>query len=166
MDVLYYYNPKAPEHAKKLANARAERERKIRRPKPSLASRVASYLRAEFGHAISGAAHALEVRKRISACMKCPKRATTYQGKVDDGGIGFCTACGCPASRRSQLSVKLTMAGVVCPLGKFQKAKGTGGTISGAVEAARGVVSTAVQMVQNRQKNNDKQQHEERKQQQ
>jgi hypothetical protein len=42
------------------------------------------------------------------------------EGKIDPGGIGFCSLCGCGASRRAALSVKLTLGGATCPLSKWQ----------------------------------------------
>ena len=47
-------------------------------------------------------------------------------------------------NQRSQLSVKLTLAGVSCPLGKFGSVAGTGGNVGTAIEAARGVVTSVV----------------------
>lgn len=148
MKVWYYYNQRTQQEeneARQIAvAARAKRRSPIVVPKQrTLASKIGEYLKAEFNHAVRGAAESIAVRRRIEICRACPKRVDTLDGLVDEGGIGFCSACGCPGSRRSQLSVKLTMAGVVCPLGKFKKTHGTGGTVGSALEAARGVISSA-----------------------
>lgn len=101
-----------------------------------------AYAAAEARHAMQGPAPDAVVQERIAICRACPGRVDVYEGVTDQGGVGFCTKCGCPASQRSQLSVKLTLAGVACPLGKFGKVQGTGGSISTAVEAAKGVAQT------------------------
>jgi len=121
---------------------RKEAEEARRKAKPS--GKVAGYLKAEAKHALKGPAPAAVVEERIRACMACPGRADVYNGVKDEGGIGFCTKCGCPASQRSQLSVKLTLAGVSCPLGKFKAVEGTGGNAQTALEAAKGVVTSVV----------------------
>lgn len=119
-----------------------------KRKKPTsrfrLLDRVQSYLRAEGKHAVSGPAPASVVEQRVKLCMACPGRVDELDGLKDDGGVGFCTKCGCGANQRSKLSVKLTLAGVECPLGKFKKVEGTGGTIASAVEAARGVAGNLI----------------------
>lgn len=107
-------------------------------------NRAISYASAEAQHAIQGPAPSDVVQQRIALCRACPGRVDVFHGKTDDGGVGFCTKCGCPASQRSKLSVKLTLAGVSCPLGKFGKVQGTGGNVGTAIEAAKGVVSSVV----------------------
>lgn len=121
---------------------RKEAEEARRKTKPS--SKVVGYLKAEAKHAIRGPAPAEVVEERIRACMACPGRVDVYNGVKDEGGVGFCTKCGCPANQRSQLSVKLTLAGVSCPLGKFKAVQGTGGNAKTALEAAKGVVTSVV----------------------
>lgn len=133
----------AAEHMRKQREIEAKRRAAAQQPR-SLGSKVAGYLKAEAKHAVQGPAPVEVVEQRIRLCMDCPGRVDVYQGVKDDGGVGFCTQCGCPANQRSKLSVKLTLAGVTCPLSKFGPVEGTGGSASTAFEAAKGVVSSVV----------------------
>lgn len=159
MRAYYYSNPtkeriSQEEIAKRRAAAAEAQQRKsdsellkkqyAAEQERQLLKQAKSYLKAEAKHAWGGPAPEDEVRKRIELCLQCPGRVEELDGKTDTGGIGFCTKCGCPANKRSQLSVKLTLAGVPCPLGKFNVVEGTGGTIASAVEAAKGVVSSVL----------------------
>lgn len=117
------------------------------KPRPasqqSFARKVASYLRAEFKHASQGRAAAREIKRRRAICTACPYRAQEFEGKTDPGGLGFCTKCGCPASKRSALSVKLSIAGTPCPINRFGVAQVEGRSIRAALEAFWGLVTTA-----------------------
>lgn len=145
MQVYYYYSQRSKTEINAARDAAQKATLKdTPRPRRSFAKKISEYLMAEFRHAVRGAASLGVFAKRKAICLACPRRLTELDGKTDEGGIGFCGACGCPSSRRSQLSVKLTMGGVPCPLGKFGKAGGTGGSISTAVDAARGVVTSAI----------------------
>lgn len=104
--------------------------------------RALAYAATEARHAIQGPAPDEVVQQRIALCKACPGRVDVFHGVSDDGGVGFCTKCGCPASQRSKLSVKLTLAGVACPLGKFGKVQGTGGSVKTAVQAVKGMAQT------------------------
>lgn len=160
MSDVYYYRPSSPQSRQAaeqlredLAKAQStvhqhmieQRERQKAKPRrtPPVAG-VKQYLATEAKHAVRGPAPAEVIEERIRACMQCPGRVEIYNGIADSGGVGFCTKCGCPANQRSQLSVKLTLAGVSCPLGKFAAVEGTGGTIGTALEAAKGVVTSVV----------------------
>lgn len=161
MKVFYYSNPnknndpKFKEHIEmakkqfqeKKAKSLLEQQQEEETTRKVL-QQAKSYLKAEAKHAWGGPAPEDEVRKRIELCLQCPGRVEELDGKTDTGGIGFCTKCGCPASQRSQLSVKLTLAGVACPLGKFNVVDGTGGTIASAVEAAKGITASVFQALQ------------------
>jgi|GEM_PF-3242709 len=131
----------AAEHMRKQREIEAKRRAAA---KQGVGSKVANYLKTEAKHAIQGPAPAAVVEERIRACMACPGRVDVFNGVKDEGGVGFCTKCGCPANQRSQLSVKLTLAGVSCPLGKFKAVEGTGGNAKTALEAAKGVVTSVV----------------------
>ena len=50
----------------------------------------------------------------------------TCDGRILDktDPIGYCNKCGCSKNPRSRLSVKLTVSGAECPLGKWKKEKG------------------------------------------
>ena len=82
--------------------------------------KVKKYLKVETQHAMYGPAPQQEVDKRIYLCNNCPGKVEELEGKIDPGGIGFCSLCGCGASRRAALSVKLTLGGATCPLSKWQ----------------------------------------------
>jgi hypothetical protein len=160
--VFYYSNPKRPtisaeESAKRQAEQRARSEKRnaqdVAREQQegdaqrSLLNKTKSYLKAEAKHAWGGPAPMQVFEERLKACLACPGRVDELDGISDDGGVGFCTKCGCGANQRSRLSVKLTLAGVPCPLGKFGVVEGTGGTIASAVEAAKGVAASAIDLV-------------------
>lgn len=159
MTKVYYYRPAPIEtqqqraeirqrieqsHVDATEYMRKQSEVEEKRRAKGAGSKVAKYLKTEAKHAVQGPAPAEVVEQRIRLCMECPGRVDVYQGVKDDGGVGFCTKCGCPASQRSKLSVKLTLAGVTCPLSKFGPVEGTGGSAATAFEAAKGVVSSVV----------------------
>lgn len=83
-------------------------------------SKVKQYLKVETQHAINGPAPQIEIDKRKYLCKTCPGRVEQLEEKIDPGGLGFCSLCGCGANRRAALSVKLTLAGATCPLNKWQ----------------------------------------------
>jgi len=148
MQVFFYYSQRSQAEIKQSQDAIAKQKKNQPKPKrATLGKQISSYISAELKHAFRGAAAFGVYAKRKSICMACPRRLEELEGKRDEGGIGFCGACGCPASRRSQLSVKLTMAGVPCPLGKFGKESGTGGTITSAVQAAKGIAASVAQQL-------------------
>lgn len=132
---------RAARHRAEALRARRKAQREANRGKPFF-QRLRGYFAAETNHAVAGPAPAAVVEERVRTCMACPKRADELDGLKDDGGVGFCLGCGCPASRRSQLSVKLTVANVPCPLGKFPAVQGTGGSARSAFDAVRGVAQT------------------------
>jgi len=107
-------------------------------------SRVASYLSAEAAHAMQGPASVQVQGERAAICRACEGRAEVVEGATDPGGIGWCTKCGCGSNRRAALSVKLTLAGATCPLGKWQPVEGTGASLGTVAEAITGVASSVV----------------------
>lgn len=82
------------------------------------------YLTVEINHAVNGSTPSAELKKRIKLCESCPGRVIEMYGETDPGKIGFCSLCGCGASRRAALSVKLTLAGAECPINKWYPVKG------------------------------------------
>lgn len=154
MRAFYYVNRKSPEEIKQAAERAAERRRAAadrlkeqQRTERTFGEKAASYIAAEAKHAWGGPASVEVFEERLRLCMACPGRVDELEGKTDDGGVGFCTKCGCGANQRSKLSVKLTLAGIDCPLGKFTKVEGTGGTIASAVEAAKGVAFNVMNQI-------------------
>lgn len=149
MKAYFYTHRKSPEEVQKAVDQRRAALERIREERAAEATRTvtekaASYLKAEAKHAWGGPAPIEVFEERLRLCMECPGRVDELEGQRDQGGVGFCTKCGCGANKRSQLSVKLTLAGVPCPLGKFAAVDGTGGTISSAVEAAKGVAANLI----------------------
>lgn len=108
------------------------------------ASRAAAYLAAERKHATQGPASGQVQADRAAICKACEGRAEVVEGASDPGGIGWCTKCGCGSNRRAALSVKLTLAGATCPLGKWQPVDGTGASLGTVAEAIGGVASSVV----------------------
>ena len=108
-------------------------------------SKIATYLKAEYNHALNGAVSDVDAKKRLDACMTCEHRAVEYKGMVDPAGVGYCAGgCGCGASGRAQLQTKVTIAGAVCPKGKWENATQTvGGTTQSALNAIKGIFLTA-----------------------
>jgi hypothetical protein len=102
------------------------------------------YARAELTHATQGPASEADAAARLAICMACEHRAIDYKGMKDEGGVGWCTKCGCGNNPRAMLTVKVTLAGVECPLGKWGKVEGTGASVASAVEAVAGVARSII----------------------
>ena len=100
------------------------------------------YARAELTHATQGPASEADAAARLAICMACEHRATDYKGMKDEGG--WCTKCGCGNSPRALLTVKVTLAGVECPLKKWMAVSGTGATVASAVDAVAGVAKSII----------------------
>jgi len=88
-------------------------------PKPPFWKMVLSYLKFEFSSIRHGTVSAKVFQKRKNICLSC-------EGRIRDitDPIGYCSKCGCSKNPRSKLSVKLTVAGAECPIGKWKKEKG------------------------------------------
>ena len=102
------------------------------------------YARAELTHATQGPASEADAAARLAICMACEHRAVEYKGQTDAGGVGWCTKCGCGNNPRAMLTVKVTLAGVECPLAKWGKVEGTGATLASAVDAVAGVAKSII----------------------
>ena len=102
------------------------------------------YAAAELTHATQGPASEADAAARLAICMACEYRAVEYKGMTDAGGVGWCTKCGCGNNPRALLTVKVTLAGVECPLAKWGKVDGTGATVASAVEAVAGVAKSII----------------------
>lgn len=107
-------------------------------------AKAIQYLKTEAFHALNGPAPAEVVEARQAACRSCEHRVNSLEDNTDPGGIGFCTKCGCGGSRRAALSVKLTLAGTSCPVGKFTASQGTKGSVESMMQALRGVLTSVV----------------------
>lgn len=105
------------------------------------------YLKVEVKHATQGPAPQKEIKKRIDLCKGCPGRVDSLEDKTDPGGIGFCSLCGCGASRRAALSVKLTLAGTTCPLSKFSPVKGEEKKWKHTKDAIKGVLYSIIDRI-------------------
>ena len=102
------------------------------------------YARAEITHATQGPASEADAAARLAICMECEHRAVTYKEQTDENGVGWCTKCGCGNNPRAMLTVKVTLAGVECPLAKWGKVEGTGATVASAVDAVAGVAKSII----------------------
>ena len=100
------------------------------------------YARAELTHATQGPASEADAAARLAICMACEHRAVEYKGMSDS--VGWCTKCGCGNSPRALLTVKVTLAGVECPLKKWMAVSGTGATVASAVDAVAGVAKSII----------------------
>ena len=107
-------------------------------------SDAGKYVGAEIKHATQGPASEADAAARLAICMACEHRATDYKGQTDL--VGWCTMCGCNASPRARLTVKVTLAGVECPLPlkKWSAVSGTGATVASAVDAVAGVAKSII----------------------
>lgn len=108
-------------------------------------NKISTYLKAEYNHAINGAVTDIDAKKRLDVCMTCEHRAVEYKGMIDPVGVGYCAGgCGCGANGRAQLQTKVTIAGAVCPKDKWESITQTkGGTTQSALDAIKGIFSTA-----------------------
>ena len=111
---------------------------------PSAMAQATQYARAELTHATQGPASEADAAARLAICMACPDRAVEYKGMTDAGDVGFCTKCGCGNNPRALLTVKVTLAGVECPLKKWSAVSGTGATVASAVDAVAGVAKSII----------------------
>jgi len=104
------------------------------------------YAAAELTHATHGPASEADAAARLAICMACEHRAVEYKGQTDAGGVGWCQRCSCRANPRALLTVKVTMAGVECPLTppKWGKVAGTGASVASAVDAVAGVAKSII----------------------
>ncbi len=102
------------------------------------------YARAELTHATQGPASEADAAARLAICMACPDRAVTYKEQTDENGVGWCTKCGCGNNPRALLTVKVTLAGVECPLGKWGKVSGIGASVASAMDAVAGVAKSII----------------------
>ena len=111
---------------------------------PSAMAQATQYARAEFTHATQGPASEADAAARLAICMACEHRAVEYKGMTDAGGVGWCTKCGCGNNPRALLTVKVTLAGVECPLKKWPKVEGTGASISSVAQSVAGVARSII----------------------
>ena len=102
------------------------------------------YARAELTHLTQGPASEADAAARLAICMECEHRAVTYKEQTDENGVGWCTKCGCGNNPRAMLTVKVTLAGVECPIAKWGKVEGTGATVASAVDAVAGVAKSII----------------------
>lgn len=113
-------------------------------PEKSQVELAAQYARAELTHATQGPASETDAAARLAICMACPDRAVTYKEQTDENGVGWCTKCGCGNNPRALLTVKVTLAGVECPLKKWTKVDGTGASISSVAQSVAGVARSII----------------------
>jgi hypothetical protein len=88
-------------------------------PKLSFVRKFLNYLKFECSSIFEGEVSTKIFNYRKSSCLTC-----VGLKKTDKDSIGFCGLCGCKENPRSALSVKLTIAGARCPIGKWGIEKG------------------------------------------
>jgi hypothetical protein len=106
--------------------------------------KIKQYLLAELYTIVQGQINKKQYIQRKNACLDCHGRVNSIEGKIDPGGIGFCSLCGCGASKRAALSVKLTIGGASCPLNKWEALKGTEWSIKIAGAAFLGIFNSII----------------------
>lgn len=89
-------------------------------PKLSLSRKIINYLKFEYSSIFDGEVSSKIFNFRKSNCLSC-----VGLKKSDKDSIGFCGLCGCKENPRAALSVKLTIGGVKCPIGKWGPEKGS-----------------------------------------
>ena len=129
----------SPEDANKLFAKKIHNVKKI-----TSVSQAAQYATAELTHAIQGPASEADAAARLAICMACEHRAVTYKQQTDENKVGWCTKCGCGNNPRALLTVKVTLAGVECPLGKWGKVSGIGASVASAMDAVAGVAKSII----------------------
>ena len=132
------------ENAAKAAKNVAENIAQLPGVVVSTPATMSAYAKAEAYHATHGPASEADTAARLAICMACEHRAVTYKEVTDENGVGFCTKCGCGSNPRALLTVKLTMAGVECPLKKFGKVEGVGGSVASVIDSAKGVAQSII----------------------
>lgn len=105
---------------------------------------IKKYARVEITQVMQGFASPADAAARLAICIACPERAVEHKGVTDSGGVGYCTKCGCGNNPRALLTVKVTLAGVECPLLKWSAVPGTGATMASAVDAVAGVAKSII----------------------
>ena len=122
-------------------------EKKENKKEKSFSKKAKDYLKAEASQATQGkvSQKVFEYRKKL--CMECEFRIEkTPLGKEDS--IGWCKGgCGCKVGNpRAALSEKLYMPTLSCPKNKFGPSKGEGFNVSDAVDSAKSVVKSVVNL--------------------
>ena len=112
---------------------------------------VLRYFKAELNHAMRGAVDHDDAKQRLATCMKCEYRAVEYKGVVDPLGVGYCAGgCGCGATQRSLIQVKITIAGATCPKNKWKTTLKTEGfSLKSLRDAILGIANTTMSEVKN-----------------
>ena len=107
------------------------------------------YVTAEIKHAVNGAVTKEDAKNRLEICMACEFRAIEYTGVTDPKGVGFCAGgCGCGATGRAQLEIKVTIAGATCPKDKWKTNPQTeGGSYASAKQAIMGFSKSASEVI-------------------
>lgn len=127
----------------KFKKIKEEQEKiEIKNKKISFFKKTKMYILAELNTIIEGQINKSQYAQRKSACLDCHGRVDSIENKTDPGGIGFCSLCGCGASKRAALSVKLTIGGASCPLNKWESLKGTEWSFKTALQASSGLFTS------------------------
>ena len=92
-----------------------ERQRLTPKPIASLASRAASWAKAEASALLSSVTDAA-YESRVAACIACEHRDTSG---CEGEEIGWCKACGCGRTAAAELSRKARLPRATCPASRW-----------------------------------------------
>lgn len=98
---------------------------------------VKSYLAFEWNNVKYGKLSKEIFLKRAKICKSCPGLM-----KSPFDSIGFCGLCGCGMNPRARLTVKLTVSGASCPIGKWSPMWGKKFRLINLYDTALGICRT------------------------
>ena len=128
------------EELKRVKENNTEQKNKIK--SVSFIQKAKRYILSELKTILEGQINKNQYAQRKAACLDCHGRVDSIENRTDSGGIGFCSLCGCGASKRAALSVKLTIGGASCPLNKWESLKGTEWSFKIAIQAIFGLFTS------------------------
>ena len=102
----------------------------IKHPPTLSFNNIKTYFRGEKSSIQEGTVSLTVLEKRKNICSECPHREH-FPGYTDE--LGFCTKCGCGANPKSQLTNKIKIPKVSCPIGKWGEESGTRGGLWGQI---------------------------------
>lgn len=105
---------------------------------------IHNYTKAEFSQVMGGKVSPEIFEHRKEICMGCDRRDNHDPANES---IGWCGACGCGSASRAALSKKLQMPKTKCPLNKFGEAQGTGFNVVDAMDSAKGITKSVIDLI-------------------
>lgn len=86
-------------------------------PRPNLAERAVSWVKAEASMVLQGPLSDASYEARIAICNGCD----ALEKAVEPDKVGFCKACGCGHNVRAELTIKGRMPAAKCPRNLWPK---------------------------------------------